>query len=1083
MQESSIASKREERLNGLRACSRAVIACLTRDEQQVPDPWDLLQSSYSRDYLPTGNAGETSLRIKQVHVIPDILLSQFEGTDCRCFMGLFPEIGRVWMTVDNRLFLWDYATGRDYTCFDQLDQVIIDVALVRPRPNIFVPSITHVIAVVTATQVVLLGVSFASAAAAYASREESSTSPAGKGDSIAYSTTDLLIHKTGLSFPTDEISMLSIVSTRTGRIFAGGQDGNIYEFVYQAEEGWFTRKCRKLNRTASLTACFTPTFLRVAQSSSAIVALTYSSSANTIHALGEDSSIQTFYLAPNDDGFERISHLSDLYEHASRLCPTGVLGRKGFKIVSIDAVEMHDSAYIALVAVTASSVKLYFTTLKRDERAWARSQLIYPAMAPGRSGLRGQVHLRIPSPLELVHVRLTMEEPRQRDMRRLVHAWNPNVHTAMYRCGVTIAASALGDQEDAIVATVFNQALAFSTTRSTPMEAAVDISIDGKVWDIVEEGNLWSAALCMSSSFYETVSSIATPSRTFLLLSNAGVYVLEKSTPVQELQRLLAESNGCMDSPALASFFDAYSPEQACFLAIVLACSIQRGWKGPNYASALGAATREPSSGTDHKLSTTMSLWAVSAMLKHGGSPRATEASFSPLEYGGGLSSEVRPSFGSRIDFEFSHLHHGLYLYFARLVSSFWNQSIGKFVEPSAETTMALHSFGEFISRNSLLSTRAPPASTPAPSAPSGTSLGRTRQAIEVQQAHLKLEEAFRAENESIRMMSVLVQSTLELLAFLSICRDYRVLDSSSNRSTLGEAVDFEEVLTTVRGRAIIADIGALLVQRQLKMRSSVDSLCQILLQRCSLFFGDSDVIVYQGSESLERAAQTNDPHERAAQLQESLSLFLKGSGALSLAVITDICSRYALLAFFPGIIDLCLTVASARDPDNIALVALRNPNLHLDDAQQEIINMREGVYGIIFDALGAVHGVEARTVSAALGKVDVERLQKETLGRAIRSRDELFHTRLYDWLISQHLSSLILDLDTPFIVPFLEVKFSTCQDEFKDILWRYLARHGQFVQAARILDELAVSPELYECAPSAPSPRPPSCLQAHLAQ
>lgn len=95
----------------LRASARTVTACLSRDEQQIPDPWDLLQSSYSRDYLPTGTAGEGRMHVRQVHVIPEILLAQFEGKDCRCFMGLCAEIGRVWLTVDNRLFLWDYATG------------------------------------------------------------------------------------------------------------------------------------------------------------------------------------------------------------------------------------------------------------------------------------------------------------------------------------------------------------------------------------------------------------------------------------------------------------------------------------------------------------------------------------------------------------------------------------------------------------------------------------------------------------------------------------------------------------------------------------------------------------------------------------------------------------------------------------------------------------------------------------------------------------------------------------------------------------------------------------------------------------
>lgn len=101
----------EKRASQLKISARTVTACLTRDEQQIPDPWDLLQSSYSRDYLPVGSTGEAQFQIKRVHVIPDILMAQFEGQDCRCFMGLLEAIGRVWMTVDNKLFLWDYSTG------------------------------------------------------------------------------------------------------------------------------------------------------------------------------------------------------------------------------------------------------------------------------------------------------------------------------------------------------------------------------------------------------------------------------------------------------------------------------------------------------------------------------------------------------------------------------------------------------------------------------------------------------------------------------------------------------------------------------------------------------------------------------------------------------------------------------------------------------------------------------------------------------------------------------------------------------------------------------------------------------------
>lgn len=184
------------------------------------------------------------------------------------------------------------------------------------------------------------------------------------------------------------------------------------------------------------------------------------------------------------------------------------------------------------------------------------------------------------------------------------------------------------------------------------------------------------------------------------------------------------------------------------------------------------------------------------------------------------------------------------------------------------------------------------------------------------------------------------------------------------------EKIEFEEVLSTQRGHDLISDIGAALVQKQLKMRSSVDSLCQILLQRCPSFFGESEVVVYQGSECLERAGITRDPIDRDARLQDSLKLFLRGSPALSLPIVTEISRKYHMLAFFPGIVELCLAVASLCDPENISLVSAKNPNLQLDTKQQEIVSMRDGIYSLVFQALKAVHGVDAGIVSSIVGNL-----------------------------------------------------------------------------------------------------------------
>lgn len=565
---------------------------------------------------------------------------------------------------------------------------------------------------------------------------------------------DLLLHRTGLQFPTDEVSMLSIMGSKSGRIFSGGQDGNIYEFIYQAEDSWFTRKCRKLNRTASALTYFTPTFLRLSSSSSSIISITYDSGRDLLYTLGEDSSIQVFYLGSSDSAFDKIAHCHDIFEQASRLCPTGVLNKKGFKLVSINAVLVQDSAFIHLVAVTSSFVKLYFTTLKRDERALSRSQLLQARAAS------------TPSMFELVHVRLPPEDGHHRDAKRLIHSFSPTIHNAFFRNGVAVAANSISDTEDVALMTSLNLSIMLSSARNIPLESTSDLIVEGKIWDISEVVSkiLDTSNVHISASFLEAASPLIKSSREFLLLTNAGVYLLAKSSPIDELEHVLVESNGNVESVSIKSFFETYSPDQACFLAIVLACTIQNTWK--NFAQHMGKYAVP-----DSKNSSNLAIWSLNAMVKYGGEPRVVESSISGYDCStakyGSSSAVTLPVFGNRIEYEFSHLHRGLHLYFARLVNGFWNQPLLKMMEPSADILMALHSFSEFLERNPGLSSRML-------SAPTGTEASYS-----LREAHQKLEEAFHAENESIKTLKWLVRATLELLSFLAICRDYNVLESA----------------------------------------------------------------------------------------------------------------------------------------------------------------------------------------------------------------------------------------------------------------------------------------------------------------
>src|ERR1700694_1500611 len=83
-------------------------------------------------------------------------------------MGLFPEIQRAYITVDNRLYLWNYLNGsvhtiqtnssEDFQSFSDSSQTLLSVRLIPPRPGVFLPAITYLLALCTSSTFFLLGI-------------------------------------------------------------------------------------------------------------------------------------------------------------------------------------------------------------------------------------------------------------------------------------------------------------------------------------------------------------------------------------------------------------------------------------------------------------------------------------------------------------------------------------------------------------------------------------------------------------------------------------------------------------------------------------------------------------------------------------------------------------------------------------------------------------------------------------------------------------------------------------------------------------------------------------------------------------
>lgn len=195
--------------------------------------------------------------------------------NCHCMMGLFPEIGRAWLTIDSDIYvsviqlkfaysqlqillvsptkkqIWTYEHGRDAAYFDGLNHLIVSVGLVKPKPGVFISDVKYLLILTTPIEIVVLGVTFG----------DTTTSVPSPGVRNSYNEMQLM-NKPIFIVNTD-VAITTVIGTTDQRILLGGRDGCLYEISYRAESTWLGKRCWKVNHSQGLMSYMVPDFLKV----------------------------------------------------------------------------------------------------------------------------------------------------------------------------------------------------------------------------------------------------------------------------------------------------------------------------------------------------------------------------------------------------------------------------------------------------------------------------------------------------------------------------------------------------------------------------------------------------------------------------------------------------------------------------------------------------------------------------------------------------------------------------------------------------------------------------------------------------
>ncbi|KAJ3201800.1 hypothetical protein HDU82_007868 [Entophlyctis luteolus] len=434
-------------------------------------------------YLNSPEIHLESLERERTIPLPDVLYEQYDFLQCRCFLGLFPEIHRAWITIDHQLFLWNYDSPDEFEVFDDQDQVIVSVGLVKPLPGVFLDEINHLLVVATPIEIILVAV---------AHKEEKGVS-------------NLNLYRTAITIASDNISMTSIVGSANGRIFMCGSNGRLYELQYQADEGWFTRKCRIIDLTVTtysmrllveLTALLDP-----------IQKIVVDVSRNILYALTERSNISLYYLGDDGKGFKFKERQTDIFSQAQKwlegynMYPHPYLDPRNFHIVGIHVIPMSESSIVHLMAVSSSGYRLFFACHKQSYQN------------------QQKLATKEPTFFQLVFVR---PPPQNRERMRL--------HESSYANGTLLSSNAINDDSDSVTC--------FSIDRVTSSELFGFEKIEGKTWSICEKARRRSPTCAEDYMIEESFV------KRNIVLTNAGIKEYASSNVISWAQRLYFEIGG-----------------------------------------------------------------------------------------------------------------------------------------------------------------------------------------------------------------------------------------------------------------------------------------------------------------------------------------------------------------------------------------------------------------------------------------------------------------------------------------------------------------------------------------------------------
>ena len=248
--------------------------------------------------------------------------------------------------------------------YDGMSEVIVSVALSAPKPGVFLDAVKYVLVLASPVEIVLLAVTCDS-----------------QGNNFK-------LVPTAYKLASDNVAMVKVVGSQSGRIFMAGNDGNVYELDYSNSESVWSglvdtgsgdarHKCRKINHFAwnwKLVHILPPFLKSFANEEDSLVDLAVDNVRHVVYAVTSKGMLSAFYLGASGAETQLFLTAFNLMD-ATRAFLSGYNvpegsprpevfnsgSEAGFAVLSLNILSPAESRRIQLVVALQNGIRIYLS--------------------------------------------------------------------------------------------------------------------------------------------------------------------------------------------------------------------------------------------------------------------------------------------------------------------------------------------------------------------------------------------------------------------------------------------------------------------------------------------------------------------------------------------------------------------------------------------------------------------------------------------------------------------------------------------------------------------------------------------------